>query len=56
MEKGLCGRDADCEHFKDSSFPTFSESYFVSLGLFSAPSSDFLYSTSAFDNTHKLTI
>lgn len=41
---------------KTQVFPTFSKSYFVTLGLFSVPSSGFLYSTSAFDNTHKFTI
>lgn len=41
---------------KTQVFPTFSKSYFVPLGLVSVPSSGFLYSTSAFDNTHKLTI
>lgn len=37
---------------KTQVLPTFSESYFVTVGLFSVPSSGFLYSTSAFGNSH----
>lgn len=54
MEEGLFRKDMlSVNILKPQVFPSFSESYFIIVDLFSVPSLGFLYSTFTFHNPHK---